>query len=443
MDSDYMRQFLCQILGISVSDLTDPYRVLRLPASESRAEVIDQAAQICLSQLATMRHAVPDAEYRWMLARIAEARATVLHAAGTNPATFATPRPSMPSPYQPAPAPPAPFAPSRPTSPVPPPPPVYRPVPAQPEPALPTIVARRAVKKPSSAYATIESVVYMLGIASLLCGIAVALTWSFQKPAVAPRRPLESPPPEWRLSVSEGRGSPEEGRPLVVSDATAPTRESREVANAVQSPAGPAFSPDIADLVTLAITEARRGSFDGAEVTAKTALDRAPGLKAVKGVWAVIAYGKQYAGLADEAVDNLSTAVVVDFGREHGICGFIERDGDNYKFQSKGTTVSFTREELTGMTGPRFRLTERWLGKEKAANDLILGSIHLIKRLDATGEPALRDFDVCIEAARTRFQAALESADASQDERDFAACMLESLNEPVRSLYRGAPRATE
>lgn len=95
------------------------------------------------------------------------------------------------------------------------------------------------------------------------------------------------------------------------------------------------------------------------------------------------------------------------------------------------------------MTGPRFRLTERWLGKEKAANDLILGSIHLIKRLDATGEPALRDFDVCIEAARTRFQAALESADASQDERDFAACMLESLNEPVRSLYRGAPRATE
>lgn len=443
MDNDYMRQFLCQILGISVSDLTDPYRVLRLPASESRVEIIDQAAQICLSQLATMRHAVPEAEYRWMLARIAEARATVLHAAGTTPTTFATSPPSMPSPYQPAPISPGPFAPARPMSPVPPPPPAHRPVPARPEPALPTIVVRRTVKRPSSAYATVESVVYMLGIASLLCGIAVALTWSLNKPAVAPPKPLGSPPPESRLSVSEGRGSPEEGRPLGASAAMSTTPENREVGNAAQSPAGSAFTPDIADLVALAISEARRGSFDGAEVTVTTALERAPSLKAVKGVQAVIAYGNKYAALADEAVDNLSTAVVVDFGRKHGICGFIERDGDNYKFQSMGSTVSFTREELAGMTGARFRLTERWLDKDNAANDLILGSIHLIKRLDATGEPALRDFEVCIEAARTRFQAALESEHASPDERDFAACMLESLAEPVRSLYRGAPRAAE
>lgn len=441
MNNDYTRQFLCQILGISVSDLPDPYRVLRLPASESRVEVIDQAAQMCLSELATMRHAVPDAEYRWMLTRIAEARATVLRVAGTTPTTYAIPTSSIPPPSQAAPVPPGPFAPARPTSP--PPPPVHRPVPATPESAVPTIVVRRAVSGRNRASVTAESVVSMLGIALLLCGIAAALTWSLQKPVVVSRKPLEPPPPERRLRVSEGQGSQEGGRPFDVKDATLSTQERRNVANPAQSPGGSAFTPDITDLVTLAITEARRGSFDGAEVTAKTALDRAPSLKAVKGVWAVIAYGKQYAGLADEAVDNLSEAVVVDFGRTYGICGFIERDGDNYKFRSSGKTVSFTREELTGMTGPRFRLTENRLRKDNAANELILGSIHLIKRLDATGEPALRDFDVCIEAARTRFQAALESEHASQDERDFAACMLESLAEPVRSLYRGTPRATE
>lgn len=437
MDNDYMRQFLCQILGISVSDLMDPYRVLRLAASESRVDVIDQAAQICLSQLSTVRYAVPDAEYRWMLARIAEARATVLHAAGTTPA------PSMPSPYHSAPVALRPFAAARATSPVPPPPPAPRSNPTQPEPALPQIVVRRTVKRPSSVYATVESVVYMLGIASLLCGIAVALTWSLKEQPVVPPKPVGPLPRDHRLPVSEGKGSPEERRSVSKSEETLSIPEGGAAMNAAKEPDGSAFSPDITDLLTLAIAEARKGSFDGAEVTAKTALDRAPSLKAVKGVWAVIAYANKYSALADEAIDNLSEAVVVDFGGNYGICGFIERDGDTYKFRSRGRTVSFTREKLTGMTGPRFRLTERWLVKDNAANDLILGSIHLIKRLDATGEPAPQDFGVCIEAARSRFQVALESENATQVERDFAACMLDSLAEPVLSLYRGAPRATE
>jgi hypothetical protein len=168
--------------------------------------------------------------------------------------------------------------------------------------------------------------------------------------------------------------------------------------------------------VKAALANVRKGFFDEADLDAQKALMAAPECDEAQAMRLAIAYVRQYSPLADEAMAALNENNVVDLGPKHGKGAFISRGDDgSITFQVKGRSKKFASNELEKIPGFRFRVTRDFLDNAtNPANDLILGSYHLVSKLDGDGDV---DPKGAIEAARKRWRKAAESGDEQSDEQ--------------------------
>jgi hypothetical protein len=162
--------------------------------------------------------------------------------------------------------------------------------------------------------------------------------------------------------------------------------------------------------VRAALANVRRGFFDEADLDAQKALMAAPECDEAQATRMAIAYIRQYSSLADKAMAALNENNVVDLGQKHGRAAFISRGDDgSITFQVKGRPKKFASDDLEKIPGFRFRVTRDFLDNAiNPANDLILGSYHLVSKLDGDGDV---DPKRAIDAARERWRKAAESGD--------------------------------
>ena len=220
-----------------------------------------------------------------------------------------------------------------------------------------------------------------------------------RRPAPEPQPSIrpEPIPPTPRPPVTRGKGKP-----------SPPSPEP-------QPPPRPSMKPE-GDLaaarvhVKAALEKVRKGFFDEADLDAQKALMAAPECDEAQAMRLAIGYVRQYSPLADEAMAALNENNVVDLGPKHGKAAFISRGDDgSITFQVKGRPKKCASNELDRIAGFRFRVTRDFLDNAvNPANDLILGSYHLVRKLDGNGDV---DPKGAIQAARERWRKAAASGD--------------------------------
>lgn len=391
------QQLLCQILGISPADLLQANRLLRLPPDERNSTVIDQAARWCFSRVQAVQSSVGPDVARWMMQTIAQARLAMLQA--PPPA----PQPAMP----PVPA----FAPPQQTA-----QPQLSFPPAAEEP--PIVIKNRIPRRRS--FFDLENLVSLLGVvvilgAGLFFGKLFVDRWwddlqnigkrnGGNRGAIKDTFIGSTPPP----AVPQGGGNPSDD-PAPVPLAPPPARNTGNTA------AARGFMKD-------ALRAAQTGAFDEADLNAEKALRAAPGYEEADAMRLVVAYQRQYTDLATEALKALDGNSTVLFPR-YGECTFIEQDDDSVTFRVKGNNKRFSINELNGMPGVRFWITENFLDNAaNPANDLILGAWHCVMGQTSDGK---KDDEGSKAAARHRWQKAVANGD--QDIQEHGTLMMKLL----------------
>jgi hypothetical protein len=388
------RELFLRLCGIDVADVAVPHRLLLLPADERNAQVVDQAASQLLARLRAATHQIPAQQLEWMTQQVTNARNFMV-------AQCAQAQPPQPS------------ASYRQPPPVPPPGGAYPWQSHQPPPAEPPVVVRTALPRRRSGFDA-ENVMGIVGILVMLAaaGIGAKLFhdqwWQDVMPRPAPKtqpeiRP-EPIPPAPRPPVNPGGGR-----------APPPSPEPEPPPRPLMRPKGDLAAARVQ--VKAALEKVRKGFFNEADLDAQKALMADPECDEAQAMRLAIGYVQQYSPLADEAMAALNANNVVDLGPKHGKGAFISRnDADgSIKFQVKGRGKWFTIDELSSISGLRFRVTRDFLDNAtNPANDLILGSYHLVSKLDGDGDV---DPKGAIEAARKRWRKAAESGDEQSVEQ--------------------------
>lgn len=382
------QQLLCQILGISPTDLLQANRLLRLPPDERNPAVIDQAARWCFSRVQAVQSSVGPDVARWMMQTIAQARMAMLQA----------PPPAAPPSMPPVPA----FAPPQQT--------------AQPQPSFspaaeqPPIVIKKRIPRRRSFF-DLENLVSLVGVVVIL-GAGIFFGKLFidrwwddlqnidrrtdgSREAAKATNTGVTPPP---VVASGGGRATDDPEPVQPAPPPAPVKGNVALARA--------FMKD-------ALRAAQMGAFDESDLNAEKALRAAPGYEAADAMRLVVAYQRQYTDLATEALKALDGNSTVLLPR-YGECPFIEQDDDSVMFRVKGKNKKFTINELNGMPGVRFRITEKYLDNAaNPANDLILGAWHYVMGQTSDGK---KDDEGSKGAARHRWQKAVANGDADISE---------------------------
>ena len=387
------RELFLRLCGIDVADVAVPHRLLRLRAEERDAQVVDQAASQLLARLRAATHQIPAPHLEWMTQQVTNARNFMV-------AQCAQAQPPQPS------------ASYRQPPPVPPPGGAYPWQSHQQPPAEPPVVVRTAVPRRRSGFDA-ENVMGIVGILVMLAvaGIGAKLFhdqwWQdiMPRPAPGPQRPIrpEPIPPTPRPPVNPGGGK-----------VSPPSPEPEPPPRPLMRPKGDLAAARVQ--VKAALENVRKGFFNEADLDAQKALMADPECDEAQAMRLAIGYVRQYSPLADEAMAALNENNVVDLGPKHGRAAFISRGDDgSITFQVKGRSKKFASNELEKIPGFRFRVTRDFLDNAtNPANDLILGSYHLVSKLDGDGGV---DPKGAIEAAHKRWTKAAESGDEQSVEQ--------------------------
>jgi len=215
-------------------------------------------------------------------------------------------------------------------------------------------------------FASLVGVLVLLGVGGLLVGMFV--NQSTLDLLIGPKKQepqvVEQPQP---LQVPVGGGS-----------------ESKTPPSKAQAPGRAAVADEH---LRNSLESARKGHFNEADLSAEKALKANPDDPRAEGMRLVIAYLRQYSGLADQALDSLNpNDLEIDLGGRNGKAAFVERDGDVLTLRVKGKNEKFTIKDINGMPGARFRITKAFLERNGSpANHLILGAHIFITQQDERG----------------------------------------------------------
>jgi hypothetical protein len=378
------QQLLCQILGVSPADLLQANRLLRLPADERNPVFIDQAARWCFSRVQAVQSSVGPDVAQWMMQTIAQARMAMLQAP---PVAAQPPFPPVPpaippqQPWQPQPA--------------------YPPAAEEPPLVIKKRIQRRRSFFDAENLMSLMGVVVILGAGGFFGKFFIENWWDDlqnigkrnggNRGAITDTFRGSTPPP----AVTQGGGHPSDD-PAPAPLAPPPLRKKGNTAKAR------GFMED-------ALRAAQMGAFDEADLNAEKALRAAPGYEEADAMRLVVAYQRQYTELANEALETLDGNSTVLLSR-YGEAAFVEQDADSVTFRVKGRNKKFTIDELNGMPGVRFRITEKYLDNAaNPANDLILGAWHYVMGQTSDGK---KDDQGSKGAARHRWQSAVANGDA-------------------------------
>lgn len=192
----------------------------------------------------------------------------------------------------------------------------------------------------------------------------------------SPRAPVPADPAAAVVGTVTNQAGPSTGADEQLPHPTPPVPETPTDTR------GPATSRWVAD----ALEACREGRYEDAQAMARQARGEPSDRSRADAVWLLVEYLRQYDRLAQEAIDRMNTAVFVDLGPDHGVGGFVERNGDEVVFHCRGGSVRLTLDELLARDGVQFRITRRFLANgAKPANDLILAAVHLAHRVDESG----------------------------------------------------------
>lgn len=383
------QQLLCQILGISPADLLQANRLLRLPPDERNPTVIDQAARWCFTRVQAVQSSVAPDVAQWMMQTIAQARMAMLQAP---PVAAQPPFPPVPPaipPHQP-----------------------WQSQPAYPPAAEePTIVIKKKIPRRRSFFdaenlMSLVGVVVILGAGGFFGKFFIENWWDDlqnigkqnggNSGAIKDTFREPTPPPV----VPQGSGT-QSHDPKPAPPTPPPARSKGNTVKALAS-------------MKDALRAAQMGAFDEADLNAEKALRAAPGYEEADAMRLVVAYQRQYTDLATEALESLdgnSTVLLPHYGE----CPFIEQDDDTVTFRVKGHNKKFTIDELNGMPGVRFRITEKYLDNAaNPANNLILGAWHYVMGQTSDGK---KDDQGSKGAARHHWQKAVANGDADINEQ--------------------------
>jgi hypothetical protein len=383
------QQLLCQILGISPADLLQANRLLRLPHYERNPAVIDQAARWCFSRVQAVQSSVGPEVATWMMQTIAQARMAMLQAPppAAPPSIPPVPASNLPQPtWQPQ--------------------PVYAPAPEEPPVVIKKRIPRRRSFFDAENLVSLLGVIVILGAGAFFGKLFIEKWWddlqNIDKRRVRGGAALKD--------SSAGSSSP----PVVGQGGG---RANDDPAPAPLAPPPPGKKPNMAKARSLmedALRAAQMGAFDEADLNAEKALRAAPGYEEADAMRLVVAYQRQYTDLAKQAIQALNGDTTVLLPR-YGECAFIEQDDDSVTFRVKGKNKKFSINELNGMPGVRFRITEHFLDNAAhPANDLILGAWHYVMGQTSDGK---KDDEGSKAAARHRWQKAVAKGDADINEQ--------------------------
>ena len=276
-----------------------------------------------------------------------------------------------------------------------PPVPPVPPVPSAPwrraEPKLPNIVELRPHRSRRSAFdanniASLIGVLAMLFIMGVVFTLFVNQWWEDIKPKKVPNA-LPIVAPDEPIDVPKGAGK-----------SLPPKRVQAEVA----AP----FNKEAFQHVKRAVENCRKENFKEADFDAQKALKINPRFEEANAVRILIGYAKQYPQLAESAENALNGNCEVDLGSKYGRAWFIEKDDESVTFRTKGQNKRFSRKELQGIPGVRFRITQQFLANaNNPANDLILGAFQFLRHVDANGN----DLPAGIVSTPSHWKKAIES----------------------------------
>jgi len=271
------------------------------------------------------------------------------------------------------------------------------PVPSAPwrraEPKLPNIVELRPHRSRRSAFdanniASLIGVLAMLFIMGVVFTLFVNQWWEDIKPKKVPNA-LPIVAPDEPIDVPKGAGK-----------SLPPKRVQAEVAAPLN------VNKEAFQHVKQAVENCRKGNFKEADSDAQKALKINPRFEEAKTVRILIGYAKQYPKLATDAENALNGNCEVDLGSKYGKALFIEKDDQSVTFRTKGQNKRFSRKELQGIPGVRFRITQQFLGNaDNNANDLILGAFQFLRHVDANGN----DLPAGIDSTPSHWKKATES----------------------------------
>lgn len=334
MDNLPPTELLGRILGISPAELYIPHRLLQLNPHERDGEVIDRAARHCCDRIRAMQPHVAADVFDWMLQMVSYARGSMMTAAGSMRAA----------------APQAAVEPPRAASPF---------VTAASEPSggsIPSLPRPATIRRASAGDLDRfwSAAVAMLAVVLFL----LAGSWFVQKWFIdtVPRPPdngnsrggrgdIAQTGGTNRLNVRRGSGSAK-----VVARHN---RRARDSADEIAEEPGRPAADDSAETMRL-----------------------------------VAAYQEQYSELADEALRALNGNNEIDLSPRYGRGAFLEQDDDSVTFQINGRPKKLRINELNGIPGVRFRITQNYLSNaDNAANELILGAYHYASGLNDRGKP--------------------------------------------------------
>lgn len=259
------------------------------------------------------------------------------------------------------------------------------------EPKLPNIVELRPHRSRRSAFdanniASLIGVLAMLFIMGVVFTLFVNQWWEDIKPKKVPNA-LPIVAPDEPIDVPKGAGK-----------SLPPKRVQAEVA----AP----FNKEAFQHLKRAVENFRKGNFKEADFDAQKALKINPRFEEAKTVRILIGYAKQYPQLAESAENALNGNCEVDLGSKYGRAWFIEKDDESVTFRTKGQNKRFSRKELQGIPGVRFRITQQFLGNaDNNANDLILGAFQFLRHVDANGN----DLPAGIDSTPSHWKKAIES----------------------------------
>ena len=269
------------------------------------------------------------------------------------------------------------------------------PVPSAPwrraEPKLPNIVELRPHRSRRSAFdanniASLIGVLAMLFIMGVVFTLFVNQWWEDIKPKKVPNA-LPIVAPDEPIDVPKGAGK-----------SLPPKRVQAEVA----AP----FNKEAFQHVKRAVENCRKENFKEADFDAQKALKINPRFEEANAVRILIGYAKQYPQLAESAENALNGNCEVDLGSKYGKALFIEKDDQSVTFRTKGQNKRFSRKELQGIPGVRFRITQQFLANaNNPANDLILGAFQFLRHVDANGN----DLPAGIVSTPSHWKKAIES----------------------------------
>ena len=284
------------------------------------------------------------------------------------------------------------------------------PVPSAPwrraEPKLPNIVELRPHRSRRSAFdanniASLIGVLAMLFIMGVVFTLFVNQWWEDIKPKKVPNA-LPIVAPDEPIDVSKGAGK-----------SLPPKRVQAEVAAPLN------VNKEASQHVKQAVENCRKGNFKEADFDAQKALKINPRFEEANAVRILIGYAKQYSQLATSAENALNENCEVDLGSKYGKAWFIEKDDQSVTFRTKGQNKRFSRKELQGIPGVRFRITQQFLANaNNPANDLILGAFQFLRHVDENGN----DLPAGIVSTPSHWEKATESQE--EESREHAKLLI-------------------